>query len=235
MRIWDVSPGYLNRQSLLGEHRELHGLASILINGKRGYSRHPETVRWVGCLSGLTRRHAWLAAEMRLRGYQDRSPLDADAPTCQWPAVFVDAPSAQFDLLRAKYVGREAGRIPFPDSSQELWAQHKYSVMARDPARYRAIGRRVARLRGTSGFDDLATELVEILRGDTDEGRLTTALEHLWGYVKPSASAQEKAFARTSPAAMLQQTQRLARSSREPYLMTSTALCDLAVLVDAAH
>ena len=46
MRIWDVSPGYLNRQSLLGEHRELHGLVSILVHGKRGYSRHPETVRW---------------------------------------------------------------------------------------------------------------------------------------------------------------------------------------------
>jgi len=23
MRVWDINPGYLNRQSLLGEHREL--------------------------------------------------------------------------------------------------------------------------------------------------------------------------------------------------------------------
>ena len=30
MRIWDVNPGYLNRQSLLGEHRELHGIYIIL-------------------------------------------------------------------------------------------------------------------------------------------------------------------------------------------------------------
>ena len=43
MRIWDLSPGYLNRGSLLGEHRELHGLHSIIVNGKKGYANHPET------------------------------------------------------------------------------------------------------------------------------------------------------------------------------------------------
>jgi len=31
MRLWDINPGYLNRQSLLGEHRELHGIVSILV------------------------------------------------------------------------------------------------------------------------------------------------------------------------------------------------------------
>ena len=29
MRIWDIDPGFLNDKSLLGEHRELHGLMSI--------------------------------------------------------------------------------------------------------------------------------------------------------------------------------------------------------------
>lgn len=29
MRIWDVDSGYLARQQLLGEHRELHGLANF--------------------------------------------------------------------------------------------------------------------------------------------------------------------------------------------------------------
>ena len=48
MRIWDIHPGYLNNQSLLGEHRELHGIVSILVNKKKGYSQHPETKRWVG-------------------------------------------------------------------------------------------------------------------------------------------------------------------------------------------
>ncbi|HEX4568534.1 MAG TPA: pyrimidine dimer DNA glycosylase/endonuclease V [Vicinamibacterales bacterium] len=38
MRIWDVAAGYLNRQSLLGEHRELHGLHNIVTLGRRGYA-----------------------------------------------------------------------------------------------------------------------------------------------------------------------------------------------------
>jgi len=63
MRIWDLSPGYLNRDSLLGEHRELHGLYSILVNGKQGYSRHPETLRWAEAVGGLGWRHRELALE----------------------------------------------------------------------------------------------------------------------------------------------------------------------------
>ena len=48
------------------------------------------------------------------------------------PAVFVDAPGEQFAILERKYRGREPGRIPLPRSSHELWAQHKFSVLARD-------------------------------------------------------------------------------------------------------
>jgi hypothetical protein len=44
MRIWDISPGYLNDKSLLGEHRELHGIVSILVNNKNGYAKHRETM-----------------------------------------------------------------------------------------------------------------------------------------------------------------------------------------------
>ena len=77
MRIWDLPAGYLNRQSLLGEHRELHGLYRIHTLGLRGYARHPETVRWRRALSGLVHRHRQLAAEMTLRGYVDRTPLEA--------------------------------------------------------------------------------------------------------------------------------------------------------------
>ena len=91
MRVWDLSPGYLNRGSLLGEHRELHGLRSILLNNKKGYSKHPETVRWVNCLSGLDRRHDQLVAEMRIRGYVDRTPVEQHKEV-QWPECFVTDP-----------------------------------------------------------------------------------------------------------------------------------------------
>ncbi len=75
MRIWDVQPGYLNRHSLLGEHRELHAMVSIIGNGKKGYARHPETLRWRGYGWALRQRHRMLAEEMALRGYRDKSPV----------------------------------------------------------------------------------------------------------------------------------------------------------------
>ncbi len=78
MRIWDIHPKHLCRKHLLGEHRELHGLWNILTKhqGRGGYSRHPETLRWRGKLKALYNRHESLVREMKRRSYVDRSPLD---------------------------------------------------------------------------------------------------------------------------------------------------------------
>ena len=92
MRICDIHPGYLSRQSLLGEHRELHGLVNILTKNKKVYSRHPETLRWVGYGWALRQRHALLAAEIALRGYQDKSPVLTRSSKEKWPATFIDPP-----------------------------------------------------------------------------------------------------------------------------------------------
>ena len=229
MRIWDVSPGYLSGQSLLGEHRELHGLHSILTQGKRGYSRHPETLRWVGCLSGLRRRHAWLAAEMSLRGWTDRTPLPARQGAARWPTTFVTPAGDQFALLASKYAGRHAGRVPLPRNAQELWAQHKYSVMARDPAAYRSMGRRVAGMRTGSDVGVLAAELVRLLRDVPTPARLINALEHMWGHVSKVATPADRSAAERSPAALLAVIGALAVRQGESYLLASTALSDLAL------
>jgi len=229
VRIWDVSPGYLNRQSLLGEHRELHSLHSILVHGKRGYSQHPETLRWVGCLSGLCRRHALLAAEMQVRGYTDRTPIATRARTLRWPLVFVTPPSGQYDLLGTKYISRDAGRIPLPRSAQELWAHHKYSVMARDVSVYREFGRRVSRMRRGADSAVVAEDLVLLLRTDPPRGALANAIEHLWGYVSKAATGDERRAAHGSAAALLRATSDIAVRTREPYLLASTALSELLV------
>jgi hypothetical protein len=231
VRVWDVSPGYLNRGSLLGEHRELHGLHSILINGKDGYSRHPETRRWVGCLSGLIWRHAQLAAEMWLPGYVDRTPIPQTARRIRWPDAFVTSAAAQFALLGSKYRRRAPGRIALPRSAHELWAHHKYSVMARDQAAYRAFGRRVARVRKGADLSPLATDLVIVLRTPPPRASLVNALEHMWGYVSKIATADERKVAMASTRDLLRTTCMLAVRSNEPYLMASTALSDLAVYV----
>jgi hypothetical protein len=75
MRIWDLPPEVLCRNHLLGEHRELHAIWSILTNNKKGYSRHPEIIRWRGRLKALYLRHQILVKEMGNRGYKHNSPL----------------------------------------------------------------------------------------------------------------------------------------------------------------
>jgi len=81
MRIWDIDPKYLCRKHLLAEHRELHGLWNILTKHKRkcGYSKHPETLRWIGKQKALYLRHQTLIKEFTNRGFKHNSPLDKKA------------------------------------------------------------------------------------------------------------------------------------------------------------
>jgi hypothetical protein len=83
MRVWDIHPKHLCRQHLLAEHRELHGLWNILTKhkGKGGYSRHPETLRWVGKQKALYHRHEALILEFSRRGYQHHTPLNKKLAT----------------------------------------------------------------------------------------------------------------------------------------------------------
>lgn len=106
MRIWDVPPEQLCRAHLLGEHRELHAIWSVLTGDKTGYRHHPETLRWEGRLAALYARHVALVEEMRSRGYTHSSPLEAALATGD--AIqdrYVDPPEAQLRILRGKGCG----------------------------------------------------------------------------------------------------------------------------------
>jgi putative hemolysin len=76
MRIWDLEPRELCDQHLLGEHRELHAVWTVITEDKRGYANHPEVVRWRGRLAALYERHEAEVAEMDRRGFRHQSPLD---------------------------------------------------------------------------------------------------------------------------------------------------------------
>ena len=103
MRIWDVSPTILCRQHLLGEHRELHAIWVVLTKNKKGYSLHPETLRWKGKLKALYLRHEQLVEEMKKRGYQHQSPLDQKlALGKKQQNDFVDSIKEQFKILKNK-------------------------------------------------------------------------------------------------------------------------------------
>jgi hypothetical protein len=103
VRIWDLPPKKLCRAHLLGEHRELHAIWSVLVNGKKGYARHPETLRWKGKLRALYGRHDALVIEMSNRGYRHRSLLaKREATGSAKQTVYVDRPRAQIVILRSK-------------------------------------------------------------------------------------------------------------------------------------
>ncbi len=225
MRIWDLNPGYLNRGSLLGEHRELHGILNILTLGKKGYSRHPETLRWKGHVEALKMRHELLVSEMRLRGYRHHSPVTVEAAPV-WPELFIDPPGEQYEILARKYADKEPGRIPLPQNAQELWAQHKYSMMARDPQRYQEIGRSLAGRGEGTPISDLANELVTTLRCQPPTGRLVNALQHLWGYVNQFTDMYES-VPTVDPGVLISTIRDLARQHSVLYLLHSTALSDL--------
>jgi uncharacterized protein YbgA (DUF1722 family) len=227
VRVWDINPGYLNRQSLLGEHRELHAIVSIIKNNKKGYSRHPETLRWIGFGWALYQRHRLLAAEMNLRGYVDKTPVLLKTQPQKWPEVFVDPPAVQFSILAGKYKDKEQGRIPLPKNVQQLWAQHKYSVMARDNAEYKRIGRRLASRKTGKGITEIYPELLSLLRCPPGEGNLRNAVQHMWGYVSPYSSLAGKTIESKTTRSLLAEIQRLVFLHDVVYLKESTALSEL--------
>jgi hypothetical protein len=105
MRVWDVNPKLLCRKHLLGEHRELHGLWNILTKhkGRGGYSRHPETLRWVGKQKALYLRHEALVKEFARRGYAHHSPLDKRyARGSGIQRTFIDSLAEQKRILAKK-------------------------------------------------------------------------------------------------------------------------------------
>lgn len=103
MRIWDIDPALLCRIHLLGEHRELHAIWTILTENKKGYINHPETKRWKGKLRALYRRHELLVAEMEKRTYKHSSPLDESLATgVEIQELFVHTPEEQIMILKAK-------------------------------------------------------------------------------------------------------------------------------------
>lgn len=234
MRVWDIHPGYLSDQSLLGEHREVHAVHTIIVQNKRGYAHHPETMRWRGSLGVLRVRHQMIVAEMDLRGFGHHSPMGGPPDKDRWPQRFIDPPARQLAVLARKYGCEKSGRIPLPRDVQQLWAQHKYSMLARDPARYREVGRWVSNRPRITEIDSLMSELVRTIRSEPPKNRLYNAVEHLWGYVKDFVDVGEPGHG-GDPFVLMRRIQELVLQHRVRYLMESTALSDLAAWVSVSE
>ena len=227
MRIWDINPGYLNDQSLLGEHRELHGIVSVLKYNKKGYSKHPETLRWKGYGWALRQRHNLLKAEMSLRGFRDKTPVKLRSKNEEWPVIYIDEPSSQYGLLKNKYINKSPGRIPLPKNTQELWAQHKYSVLARNIKQYENIGRSVSKVKKKEKFDQFSLEFDHILKTRPTPGRINNALQHMWGYVSEYSEKPPGIANSNDLESLLSEIQYLSIKHNIKYLLHSTALSEI--------
>ncbi len=103
MRVWDLLPGCLCKNHLLGEHAEIHAIWSIITKKKEGYSRHPEVERWRGKLKALYLRHDKLKMELEKRGYSHQSPLDVNLARGESrQEELIDSLQIQKELLRKK-------------------------------------------------------------------------------------------------------------------------------------
>jgi hypothetical protein len=103
MRIWDISPNKLCNRHLRGEHSELHAIWSIITNDKKGFTYHPETLRWKGKLKALYLRHEQQIKEMEIRGFNHKSPLDIKfAKGNNKQKEHVDSIEKQIRILRNK-------------------------------------------------------------------------------------------------------------------------------------
>ena len=227
MRIWDINPGYLNRQSLLGEHLELHAIVSVIINKKKGYSKHPETQRWKEFGWALQKRHQQLSAEMALRGFSEKSPVAMKTREDQWPDTYIDEPVDQFQILATKYRNKEQGRVPLPKTAQQLWSHHKYSVLARDVNIYKQVGREVSIMKPNDDFSHMAITFTELLRKAPSMGGLQNGLQHMWGHVSQFSPARKGEVESRSLDKLLSEIQTLALENEEQYLLSSTALSEL--------
>ena len=199
MRVWDIHPGYLSNRSLLGEHVEIHALYSIITGGKNGYSRHPETKRWIENINQLVSRHNLVVIEMLLRDFKHNSPLQFSENiqgSCRINTLYyINLPADQFTILHRKYSLKEqTGRIPLPKYGIDFWAHHKYSVMARGYQYYKDIQKylRDRLIYPIEQENVLIDRILSYLKMEIIEKALDNVILHLWGYFKNRATPEER-------------------------------------------
>jgi hypothetical protein len=223
MRIWDINPGYLNSDSLLKEHLKVHETVSVLTSRTNRIQSDREIIRWTGFGWALKKRHQIIVAELALRGYADISPVLTRSGKGLWPEINADDLFIQLEMLAEN----ESGRIPLPINAQQLWSQHKYSVLARDHNLYKRIGKKVAGMRRNADFSDLAVQLTRVLEQPPSEGGMRNALQHMWGHVTGEDESSRSDIVERPPGKLLKEIQHRAVETNEPYLMASTALSEL--------
>ncbi len=143
------------------------------------------------------------------------------------PDIKADDIYSEIKFLREKYIKTEGGRLIIPKNTQELWAQHKYSIMARDYNLYKSIGIKVGRNKNPFYFDDLLYLLSKELRVIPKKSGILNTLQHMWGYISKYSSIKKSEVNNLSLASLFFEIQQCTLLSKQEYLIQQTALSEL--------
>ena len=236
MRVWDIHPGYLSRQSLLGQHAEIHALYSVITGGGKGYASHPETLRWEKHTDLLRARHDLTVKEMRLRGFKHTSPMGTPGEGSPEKLKYVDPPGRQLALLKEKYARKDQqGRIPLPQKGSAFWAHYEYSIMGRGLLYH---GEMQQFLRGRKDYPveedhELIQKIFAYMEYQPTDKSWRNLINHLWGcfnYI--SSAAEREAFGdlikKTPSGAQMDYLYSLAEKYNQQHLLYSTVFADFA-------
>lgn len=225
MKIWDCFPAYLNKNQLVAEHRELHGIMQMV---ERGYpvrsDMDPHIANWLQAPQAIAWRHSLVAEEMRLHEIAHKSPIDSFRTPVEWPPFSKEITlSMQFDQVNA--LAHDA-RLVIPNETETLIQQSAFSVMARDPALYKYLQQESHH--GRLVMTELLKEVSEIVRKPVQVEVYERVINSMWRYCKQAPEAFTFSSSEHRPARRIRAMQFLAGKYRWPELWQSTALTDLA-------
>ncbi|ABC33279.1 hypothetical protein HCH_06646 [Hahella chejuensis KCTC 2396] len=211
--LFDIDPGYLSLPQLQHQLNMLQGA----IRKPEKIQQDPHLKSWRGHVDALMTMYNLVVSEINLRQNSTLPYIHASGESLIWPA----RPGIP---VEEQWPQAEAGaRLPSPRNDQALWAQHKYSVMARNQGMYQSLGRAVAARE--IGLGDLAEELVAALRVPPPLGGLRNAVWHMWGYISQFSQLKPD---NTPLPTVFREIQLLAGKHQSAYLLNSTALGELA-------
>lgn len=109
-----------------------------------------------------------------------------------------------------------------------LWREQKYNVMFHSQSHYDKIR---GLMRDNASYEEVATTIQEALEATPTAGSMRNAIQHMWGYFKKIATADEKAryevlFQADAFAPLLRYLQQLAHAYNVTYLIESRVLND---------
>jgi uncharacterized protein YbgA (DUF1722 family) len=105
--------------------------------------------------------------------------------------------------------------------------------MARDIAAYKNIGKWLASKRlGPKAINDVALELITLLKTPPNPKLIHNAVLHMWGYVSEYSGTEKSNIDSIPTKKILKKIQHLALSHNSRYLIDSTALSELCAWTD---